>query len=182
VYAQLRTEGLLVKRQPTNLHHDYMKSSAQGSQKESSAQEKAWPNAILIYVTNDAVTKSNTKIRPPLDALSSLACWCSHPLPLPDAAATGMEFAAMGSRSAVAHLFAVASLVVLLAHGGEAVGFWLPPPESSNGHLGGAADRYLTRGERWMSQTLDHFNPTVKYLTVPPLFAFYVFKLEFSSF
>ncbi|KAL6905186.1 hypothetical protein ACP4OV_002787 [Aristida adscensionis] len=56
------------------------------------------------------------------------------------------------SARATACLAAAAALLLLLAPGGESVGFWRPP-------LGGP-DRYLTREERWMSQTLDHFNPT----------------------
>ena len=74
---------------------------------------------------------------------------------------------AMGSASAsvataTAHLVAATALLLMLARGGESVSFWLPPPTAGGGggFLGGA-DRYLTREEHWMNQTLDHFNPTV---------------------
>jgi hypothetical protein len=75
----------------------------------------------------------------------------------------------MGSGSArvapaAARLFAVAAaFVLMLARGGESASFWLPPPSAGGGGEGilGGADRYLTRDERWMDQTLDHFNPTV---------------------
>nr|ACR37373.1 unknown [Zea mays] len=48
----------------------------------------------------------------------------------------------------------------MLARGGEAVSLWLPPPTAGGGGFLGGADRYLTREEHWMNQTLDHFNPT----------------------
>ena len=75
----------------------------------------------------------------------------------------------MGSGSAraataAAHLFGAAALLLLmLARGGESVSFWLPPPSAGVGGEGflGGASRYLTLDERWMNQTLDHFNPTV---------------------
>lgn len=75
----------------------------------------------------------------------------------------------MGSGSArvataAARLFAAtAAFLLMLARGGESVSFWLPPPSAGGGGQGflGGADRYLTRDERWMDQTLDHFNPTV---------------------
>ncbi|KAF8672166.1 hypothetical protein HU200_049733 [Digitaria exilis] len=63
--------------------------------------------------------------------------------------------------TAAARLVAAAALVLVLAVGVESVSFWLPPPTAGGGggFLGGA-DRYLTRDELWMNQTLDHFNPT----------------------
>ena len=54
-------------------------------------------------------------------------------------------------------------LVLLLARGADAVGLWRPPPEAGSGLLGAAPGRYLTQEEHWMSQTLDHFSPTVKF-------------------
>ncbi|CAN6282506.1 unnamed protein product [Urochloa humidicola] len=70
----------------------------------------------------------------------------------------------MGSGSARVATTAAAALLLLLmlARGGESVSFWLPPPTAGGGGEGflGGADRYLTRDERWIDQTLDHFNPT----------------------
>ncbi|CAN6304596.1 unnamed protein product [Urochloa humidicola] len=68
----------------------------------------------------------------------------------------------MGSSSARVATAAAALLLLMLARGGESVSFWLPPPTAGGGGEGflGGADRYLTRDERWMDQTLDHFNPT----------------------
>ncbi|KAB8113290.1 hypothetical protein EE612_052250 [Oryza sativa] len=67
----------------------------------------------------------------------------------------------MASRAVGAAVAAVAVLL-LLAPGAEPIGLWLPPPTGGGGRLGGAAapGRYLTQEERWMDQTLDHFNPT----------------------
>lgn len=69
----------------------------------------------------------------------------------------------MASRAVGAAVAAVAVLL-LLAPGAEPIGLWLPPPTGGGGRLGGAAapGRYLTQEERWMDQTLDHFNPTVE--------------------
>jgi hypothetical protein len=72
----------------------------------------------------------------------------------------------MGSASArvataTSNLVAAAALLFMLARGGESVSFWLPPPTAGGGGFLGGADRYLTREEHWMTQTLDHFNPTV---------------------
>lgn len=73
---------------------------------------------------------------------------------------------AMGSASAriataAVHLVTAAAILLMLARGGEAVSLWLPPPTAGGGGFLGGADRYLTREEHWMNQTLDHFNPTV---------------------
>uniref|UniRef100_A0A0E0EZU2 Uncharacterized protein n=1 Tax=Oryza meridionalis TaxID=40149 RepID=A0A0E0EZU2_9ORYZ len=67
----------------------------------------------------------------------------------------------MASR-AVGAAVAVVAVLLLLAPGAEPIGLWLPPPTGGGGRLGGAAapGRYLTQEERWMDQTLDHFNPT----------------------
>ena len=69
----------------------------------------------------------------------------------------------MGSGSTRAATAAAALLLLMLARGGESVSFWLPPPSAGVGGEGflGGASRYLTLDERWMNQTLDHFNPTV---------------------
>uniref|UniRef100_A0A804LXL3 Serine protease EDA2 n=1 Tax=Zea mays TaxID=4577 RepID=A0A804LXL3_MAIZE len=71
----------------------------------------------------------------------------------------------MGSASAriataAVHLVTAAAILLMLARGGEAVSLWLPPPTAGGGGFLGGADRYLTREEHWMNQTLDHFNPT----------------------
>ncbi|KAG2547910.1 probable serine protease EDA2 [Panicum virgatum] len=68
----------------------------------------------------------------------------------------------MGSGSTRAATAAAALLLLMLARGGESVSFWLPPPSAGVGGEGflGGASRYLTLDERWMNQTLDHFNPT----------------------
>uniref|UniRef100_A0A0E0R1B0 Serine carboxypeptidase S28 family protein n=1 Tax=Oryza rufipogon TaxID=4529 RepID=A0A0E0R1B0_ORYRU len=64
--------------------------------------------------------------------------------------------------SAVGAAVAAVAVLLLLAPGAEPIGLWLPPPTGGGGRLGGAAapGRYLTQEERWMDQTLDHFNPT----------------------
>lgn len=66
--------------------------------------------------------------------------------------------------SAVGAAVAAVAVLLLLAPGAEPIGLWLPPPTGGGGRLGGAAapGRYLTQEERWMDQTLDHFNPTVE--------------------
>ncbi|KAM0839644.1 hypothetical protein ACQ4PT_060176 [Festuca glaucescens] len=68
-----------------------------------------------------------------------------------------------GARARATACLAVAPLLLLLlllARGAEGVGLWLPPPGAGSGQLGAAPNRYLTREEHWMSQTLDHFSPT----------------------
>ncbi|VAH17273.1 unnamed protein product [Triticum turgidum subsp. durum] len=66
--------------------------------------------------------------------------------------------AAATSRLAVVPLLL---LPLLLARGAGAVSLWRPPPEA--GLLGSAPGRFLTQEEHWMSQTLDHFSPTVNH-------------------
>ena len=89
------------------------------------------------------------------------------PLPPPSIPPPGrIKQPAMGSASAcvataTAHLVVAAALLLMLARGGEPVSLWLPPPTAGGGGFLGGADRYLTREEHWMTQTLDHFNPTV---------------------
>ncbi|KAF0928791.1 hypothetical protein E2562_010667 [Oryza meyeriana var. granulata] len=63
----------------------------------------------------------------------------------------------MASRAGAA--FPFVAMLLLLAPGVEPIGLWLPPPYGG-GRLGAAPGRYLTQEERWMNQTLDHFNPT----------------------
>uniref|UniRef100_A0ACD5U513 Uncharacterized protein n=1 Tax=Avena sativa TaxID=4498 RepID=A0ACD5U513_AVESA len=53
-------------------------------------------------------------------------------------------------------------LLIFLVRGAEAIGLWRPPPEAGSGLLGAAPGRYLTQEEHWMSQTLDHFSPTLE--------------------
>jgi hypothetical protein len=62
----------------------------------------------------------------------------------------------MGSRARLVSLL----LAFLLARAVE-----VGPLSAAGG--GGGGSRYLTKDERWMSQLLDHFSPTVSQLPLP---------------
>ena len=77
----------------------------------------------------------------------------------------------MVSRAGFASLLGASFL--LLLRSAEPLGF-NHRPTTAGDELSAAPSRYLTREERWMSQRLDHFSPTVSSLLHPWNYARYV--------